>query len=103
MTLCTTSRAGSDLKRFEPHRQAVLSILGSMISAAVMRDRGVLQDYEDADMDRLPMHNVFPRLSETPGAVRRAAPELGQDNQALLAELGYDQAAQQVLARDGVL
>lgn len=36
----------------------------------------------------MPMHNIIPRLSETPGAIRRPAPTLGQDTDELLAELG---------------
>ncbi|MBT6312251.1 MAG: CoA transferase [Alphaproteobacteria bacterium] len=44
----------------------------------------------------MPMHNIIPRLSETPGAIRRPAPTLGQDTDALLAELGLgsDEVAQ---------
>jgi crotonobetainyl-CoA:carnitine CoA-transferase CaiB-like acyl-CoA transferase len=37
------------------------------------------------------------KLSETPGAVDRAAPLLGQDNAAILTELGYSEAEQQAL------
>ncbi len=35
----------------------------------------------------LPMQNVFPKLSETPGAVRWAGPELGEHNTAVYGEL----------------
>jgi crotonobetainyl-CoA:carnitine CoA-transferase CaiB-like acyl-CoA transferase len=38
------------------------------------------------------MHAVTPRLQTTPGAIRRAAPTLGQHNDELLAELGGDEA-----------
>ncbi len=38
----------------------------------------------------LPMHNIIPRLSETPGAIRRPAPTLGQDTDVLLEELGLN-------------
>jgi len=38
----------------------------------------------------LPMHNIIPRLSETPGALRRPAPTLGQDTDVLLEELGLN-------------
>ena len=33
------------------------------------------------------MHNVVPRLSATPGAIRRPAPTLGEHNQEVLGEL----------------
>ena len=38
------------------------------------------------------MHNVFPRFSETPGAIEWAGGELGQDNAAVFSELGLDDA-----------
>ncbi len=38
------------------------------------------------------MHNVFPRFSETPGAIEWAGGELGQDNAAVFGELGLDTA-----------
>jgi crotonobetainyl-CoA:carnitine CoA-transferase CaiB-like acyl-CoA transferase len=38
----------------------------------------------------IPMHNVVPRLSDTPGAIRTPAPALGQHNRELLEPLGYD-------------
>ena len=33
---------------------------------------------------------VVPKLSETPGSIRSAAPRLGEDTETVLAELGYD-------------
>lgn len=52
------------------------------------RDREVFLDVEDADFGALPMHNIVPRLSETPGGFFRPAPELGADGEAILAETG---------------
>lgn len=51
----------------------------------------------------LPMHNIIPRLSETPGAIRRAAPSLGQDTDDILRELGLDSAAVADLKAAGVV
>ncbi|WP_136442823.1 CaiB/BaiF CoA transferase family protein [Pacificoceanicola onchidii] len=76
--------------------------IADLIDHPYIRGRGVLQDFEDPDMPRLPMHQVFPRLSDTPGSIRSAAPALGQDNAALLADLGYDEAQQQDLSEKGV-
>ncbi len=59
-------------------------------------------DYDYEGMERLPMHQSFPRLSETPGAVRSPAPKLGQDNTEILTELGYDHDDQQALSDRGV-
>jgi len=40
--------------------------------------RGVLVEMEDKELGSVPMHAVVPRLSRTPGALRRPAPELGE-------------------------
>ena len=49
--------------------------------------REVIVEVEDADMGSLPMHNVVPRLSGSPGGFRRAAPKLGEHTDEILAEL----------------
>jgi len=43
------------------------------------------------------------KLSETPGAVDRPAPLLGQDNAAILTELGYTEAEQRALAEQRIV
>jgi formyl-CoA transferase len=51
--------------------------------------RGVLVEMEDADSGlTLPMHNVVPRLSRTPGAIRQPAPALGQHETEILGASG---------------
>ncbi len=49
--------------------------------------RGMLQTTTLADGSELSVPGVVPKLSRTPGRVRRAAPTLGQDNAAVLSEL----------------
>ena len=49
------------------------------------------------------MHNVFPRFSETPGDVRWAGGELGQDNAQVYGELGLGAADLSRLAAMGVI
>jgi len=55
-------------------------------------EREILADYPDAEIDGLPMHHVVPRLSQTPGSIRSAAPALGQHNREILAEIGVAEA-----------
>jgi len=50
------------------------------------------------------MHNVVPRMSETPGAIRSAGGALGADNHAIYGEeLGLSRERQDELRRDGVI
>ncbi len=52
----------------------------------------------------LPMQNVFPRLSDTPGQVRRVGPELGEHTEAILSGwLGLAPDAIDALRADGVI
>ena len=53
-------------------------------------DRGIIVDVEDKQFGSLPMHNILPRLSDTPGTFRRPAPELGEHTAEVMAEAGID-------------
>jgi crotonobetainyl-CoA:carnitine CoA-transferase CaiB-like acyl-CoA transferase len=54
------------------------------------REREIIVDVEDAELSTLPMHNIVPRLSATPGVWRRPAPLLGEHTTMLLREIGID-------------
>ena len=55
-----------------------------------VRGRGVGVEMEDAELGSIPMHAVVPRLSATPGALRRPAPALGEHEAEIIAGLGGD-------------
>lgn len=55
-----------------------------------VQGRGVLVDVEDPDHGPIPMHAPFPRLSRTPGRIRRPAPTLGQDEAEIDAEFARE-------------
>ena len=49
--------------------------------------REVIVEVEDSDLGSIPMHNIVPRLSASPGGFRRQAPALGEHTAEILAEL----------------
>jgi crotonobetainyl-CoA:carnitine CoA-transferase CaiB-like acyl-CoA transferase len=65
--------------------------------------RGMIVDLDHPGAGPIKALGVPVKLSDTPGAVDRAAPLLGQDNAAVLAELGYSEAEQRTLKDKGVI
>jgi crotonobetainyl-CoA:carnitine CoA-transferase CaiB-like acyl-CoA transferase len=65
--------------------------------------RGIITEVPDPDLGSLPMHPVVPRLSRTPGALRRPAPNLGEHNREVLGGLGLDTPALDDLARRKII
>jgi crotonobetainyl-CoA:carnitine CoA-transferase CaiB-like acyl-CoA transferase len=65
--------------------------------------REILVDLPDAQIGRLPMHNIIPRLSATPGRLRHPAPALGEHTAEILGSLGLDRAEIEGLAREGII
>ena len=56
------------------------------------------------ELGEFAMHNVFPRLSETPGSVRHVGPTLGEHNEEIYqGMLGIDDAAMSSLHSAGVI
>ncbi len=52
-----------------------------------VQGRGVLVEMADEELGSIPMHAVVPRLSATPGALRRPAPKLGEHEAEILGPL----------------
>ncbi len=74
-----------------------------LVSHPFICEREVIVELPDADAGSLPMHNVTPRLSHTPGAIRTPAPDLGQHNVEIYEELGLSSEKQQDLKNRGVI
>lgn len=49
--------------------------------------REAIVSLPDPDLGDVPMHNIVPRLSDTPGVFRRPAPRLGEHTDEILGEL----------------
>jgi formyl-CoA transferase len=65
--------------------------------------RGMIEQITMADGSRLSVPGVVPKLSRTPGGMRRLAPNLGQDTDAVLTEMGLSPAQIQSLRERGVV
>jgi crotonobetainyl-CoA:carnitine CoA-transferase CaiB-like acyl-CoA transferase len=65
--------------------------------------RGIIVEAPDDEAGSVLMHNVIPRLSDTPGKLRRPAPTLGQHTRELLGAIGYSSERIAALAADGVV
>lgn len=60
--------------------------------------------FDDKHLGRIPMQNVNPKLSRTPGSISRSAPDLGEDTDNILQELlGYTAERVHRLRGDGVI
>jgi crotonobetainyl-CoA:carnitine CoA-transferase CaiB-like acyl-CoA transferase len=67
--------------------------IADAMSDAHFRGRGVIVEVEDRELGQVPMHNILPRLSDTPGTWQRAAPGLGEHTDAILTDAGFDRDA----------
>jgi formyl-CoA transferase len=68
-----------------------------------VRDRGVLVDVEDPELGHIPMHNITPRLSGTPGSIRMAAPSLGEHNAQIFGSIGVSPERLTALKETGAI
>jgi crotonobetainyl-CoA:carnitine CoA-transferase CaiB-like acyl-CoA transferase len=68
-----------------------------------VQEREIVVDMPDTELGRIAMHNIIPRLSETPGRLRTPAPSLGEHTEEILGEFGIDRATLEELAREGVI
>ena len=76
-----------------------------MLSDPQFLSRHAIHWEDHPRLGRIPMQNVFPKLSETPGAVRRPAPDtVGQHTDEVLGVLlGFDAVMLAKLRSDGVI
>ncbi|MEE8351645.1 MAG: CoA transferase, partial [Rhodospirillales bacterium] len=67
------------------------------------KERGVLVELPDQQLETAPMHNIIPRLSDTPGTFRLPAPDLGEHTDVLLSQLGLGEERITELRGRGVI
>jgi crotonobetainyl-CoA:carnitine CoA-transferase CaiB-like acyl-CoA transferase len=57
----------------------------------------------DEEVGSVLMHNVIPRLSDTPGRLRIPAPNLGQHTRSVLESIGYSAERLAALTASGTI
>jgi formyl-CoA transferase len=77
--------------------------VADMFRDAQYAARGMIERHRLADGSRLAVPAVTPKLSATPGGTRWLGPALGEHTDAVLAQLGYDEAAIAALRAEGVI
>ena len=82
---------------------APVNDIGDIMEDPHFVEREILIETPDEDLGTLPMHNVVPRLSETPGGMTRPAPKLGEHNVEILEMLGYSASDVEHLAEEGCI
>jgi formyl-CoA transferase len=65
--------------------------------------RGMIQSIVAGDGEPLKVPGIVPKLSATPGAIRAAAPKLGEHTEQVLQELGYSSEAISDLRKNKVI
>ena len=77
--------------------------IGQIVSDPHFTEREIVLDVEDRDVGKIAMHNVTPRLSQTPGTFRNPAPRIGEHNAALLGEIGVTESDLAALLESGAV
>lgn len=67
------------------------------------RARGMIAQVQAQDGSRVEVPGIVPKLSRTPGGLRRRAPALGEDTEAVLRELGLNEEQIRALKARGVV
>ncbi len=63
--------------------------IGQFVEDPHVQARGIVVEAPDDELGEVPMHDVVPRLSRTPGVLRNPAPAIGAHNDEIYAGIGY--------------
>jgi crotonobetainyl-CoA:carnitine CoA-transferase CaiB-like acyl-CoA transferase len=88
---------------FEKAEVAPIYDIDQFVADPHVGARQIVIDVPDEVIGRVTVHNVIPRLSATPGALRRPAPKLGEHTGAVLALIGIDAGKPAALRDEGIV
>jgi formyl-CoA transferase len=77
--------------------------IGQFLEDPHVQERGIVVEAPDDEMGQVPMHAIVPRLSGTPGRLRRPSPAVGQHTREILSRIGYSGERIAALAEKGVI
>ncbi|MEL0107055.1 MAG: CaiB/BaiF CoA transferase family protein [Rhodospirillales bacterium] len=83
-----TLEEGMELFQREGITVAPVNDISQIVKDEHFKEREVIVEVPDEDLGSIPMHNIIPRLSQSPGKLRRPAPKLGEHNEEIFAHLG---------------
>jgi crotonobetainyl-CoA:carnitine CoA-transferase CaiB-like acyl-CoA transferase len=92
-------------KKLMPAETCVAPVL-SIAEAADdphLRKRGMIVDVDDAEKGRHRQVGVMVKLSETPGEIRSAGPEVGANTTEIMEDLGYSDGEVETLRESGAI
>jgi len=82
---------------------APVNTYGEAAQSPHVLERDMLQPTQLEEGPTVPITGPAAKFSRTPTRVRSAAPSLGQHNEDILAEIGYDEAARRKLKDSGIV
>jgi len=77
--------------------------IGQFLQDPHVQERGIVVEAPDDEMGEVPMHAIVPRLSGTPGRLRRPSPAVGEHTREILSRIGYSSERIAALAEKGVI
>jgi crotonobetainyl-CoA:carnitine CoA-transferase CaiB-like acyl-CoA transferase len=93
------------VETFDAHEVAAAPVMdiAMIVDDPHYRDRAALVRVDDAEMGSLLLPDVQPRLSATPGHLRHAGGDMGEANDEVYGELGFDEDDRSRLREQGIV
>ena len=77
--------------------------ISELVEHPYILDREVLIEHEDTEFGNILMHQTFPRLSKTPGKIKKSAPLVGENTDDILREIGITDLQIQQLRKQNII